>query len=159
MATDESARILGPGEGQPLELPNNAGAVKVGAGETGGRYALLEFTMAPGPVAGPPAHTHPHAEAFYVLEGAMEFLVGETRTRLEAGGFAFVPGGQAHTFANVGTGPARYLILLSPAGYEGYFAEVGALLRESPAGPPDRERVLAIARRYGHEFTGPPLEV
>jgi quercetin dioxygenase-like cupin family protein len=159
LAADETGLIVPPGQGRPLELPNNVGAVKVGADETGGRYALVEFSMSPGPVAGPPAHTHPHTEAFYVLEGSMEFLVGDRRIRLEAGGCAVVPGGRVHTFANVGTGPARYLVLLSPAGYEGYFAELTALLRESPGAPPDRERVAAIARRYGHEFAGPPLEV
>jgi quercetin dioxygenase-like cupin family protein len=158
MAADESAVIVPPGAGRALELPNNVGAVKVGADETDGHYALVEFRMSPGPVAGPPAHIHPHAEAFYVLEGSMEFLVGEERIRLEAGGFALVPGGRVHTFANVGAGPARYLILLTPAGYEGYFAEVSALRRERPGAPPDRERVAAIAQRYGHTFVGPPLE-
>jgi mannose-6-phosphate isomerase-like protein (cupin superfamily) len=159
MPADDTGIILRAGEGAAIALPNNAGALKVGDGETAGAYALVEFQMPPGPVAGPPAHVHPHSEAFYVIEGTMDFLVGERRVRLEAGGFALVPGGQTHTFANVGSDPARYLVLLSPAGYEGYFAEISALLRENPGGPPDMEHVAAIGRRYGHEFRGPPLSV
>ena len=120
---------------------------------------LVESNMAPGPVAGSPAHVQPHTEAFDVVEGSMELLVGARRVRLEGGAFGLVPGGQVHTFANVGIGPARYLVLLSPAGYEGYFAELTALLRGNPGVPPDIERVAAIAQRYGHQVTGPPLSV
>jgi quercetin dioxygenase-like cupin family protein len=110
---NESGLNLPPGGGVPIALPNTTGAIKARPADAGGAYALIEFSMAPGPIAGPPAHTHPHVEAFYVLEGTMDFLVGERRVRVESGGFAVVPGEVAHTFARMGTGPARFLTLFA----------------------------------------------
>ncbi len=48
---------------------------KIPSQQTGGAYALFEATANPG--AGPPPHVHHREdEAFYVLEGEYQFLVG-----------------------------------------------------------------------------------
>jgi mannose-6-phosphate isomerase-like protein (cupin superfamily) len=47
----------------------------------------------------PPAHVHPdRTEAFWVLEGEVEFELDGRLTAAAAGSFVLVPGGVAHTF-------------------------------------------------------------
>jgi hypothetical protein len=45
------------------------------------------------------------------------------------------PRGIAHAFWNPGTEPVRFLELITPAGFEEYFAELEPIL--GAAGPPD----------------------
>jgi hypothetical protein len=57
-----------------------------------------------------------------------------------------------------GTAPARILLQNYPAGFEGFPAEVGEPAEElvlPPAEPPDMERLMAIAAKYGIEILGP----
>ena len=127
--------------------------------ESEGGLSIVEFATPPGPVAGPPAHTHPHAGTFIVLDGRVLFLVGSERLTEEAGTVAFVPGGAVHTFANVGTTAARFLAIFTPGGFEAYFEELAELLRSTPGGPPDMAQVAALAAKYNQVAAGPPLQV
>lgn len=43
-----------------------------------------------------PVHDHPHEQITYVLEGRMEFVIGDERTIMEAGDIAIIPGGAPH---------------------------------------------------------------
>lgn len=43
-----------------------------------------------------PAHSHPHEQVTYVLEGRFDFFVGEERMLLEPGMAALIPGGVIH---------------------------------------------------------------
>jgi quercetin dioxygenase-like cupin family protein len=82
-----------------------------------------------------------------VLEGRVEFLVGQTNTTVEPGGLAYAPRGLAHSFRVVST-PARMLFQVSPAGLENMFQELSQL----PAGPPDMGQVVAICGHYSVSF-------
>ena len=65
-------------------------------------------------------------------------------------------GGAAHSIRNVGATPGRYLAFHAPAGLERFFAALGTPVGAvAPAGPPDRERLMTLAREYGVEFVGP----
>lgn len=65
--------------------------------------ATIEFT--PGLEA--PGHTHPGEEIIYVVEGVLEYKVGEEPpVVLKAGEVLFVPAGVVHSAKNVGTGNA-----------------------------------------------------
>jgi Cupin domain len=62
-------------------------------------------------------HVHrEHTDAFYVLEGALTFMVGPAaeRVRVPAGGFAAVPPNVVHTYVNDGTAEARWLNMHAP---------------------------------------------
>jgi hypothetical protein len=51
--------------------------------------------------------------------------------------------------------------LFAPGGFEGFFEEVGELVMDSsapPEGPPDVERLVAAAAKYGCEVPPPPPE-
>lgn len=131
------------------------------AEETGGEYSLYEQTVPP--QMGPPPHIHhKESEAFYVMEGEFEFLKGDQMVRAGAGTFVHVPPGVLHAFRNTGTGPARFLAIVTPGGlHEKLLGELGEpaqgeSLPPLPEGRPDLERVVRIAQKYATEVPAPP---
>ena len=62
-----------------------------------------------------------------------------------SGDLIFKPREQWHTFWNAGEAPARVLEIISPAGFENYFRELGA---ELVSGPPDPQRLAALCASY-----------
>ena len=48
----------------------------------------------------------------------------------------FVPGGVTHTFANRQDEPATMLVIMTPAGFEGYFQDMSALAHFGQLGTP-----------------------
>src|SRR3712207_1001584 len=70
--------------------------------ESGGAYFAMDALVPPG--GGPPPHIHTREdETFYILEGEVEFLVGEELTVAGPGAFVNVPRGTVHRFRNTGT--------------------------------------------------------
>jgi hypothetical protein len=86
-------------------------------------------------------------------------LVGENRFKAGAGSFVHLPKGVLHSYQNVGTGTARFLTLMVPAGLEKYFEEVGKPGSDVSSPPPfeeeDIDRLLAAAPKYGAEIRVP----
>jgi quercetin dioxygenase-like cupin family protein len=115
---------------------------------TNGAFSLMERTLPPGGRK-PPPHIHTNCEeAFYVLDGEVEFSLGEITAVGRPDTFVLVPGGVAHTFGNAGTAQARLLVIHAPA-MDAYFEELQALW--SGADPPSREEELALMHRHGME--------
>ena len=76
----------------------------------------------------------------------MGALLGDEVIYAEAGELAFKPRDQWHTFWNAGDEPCRILEIISPAGFEHFFREMGA-------GPQDGTLDMEeLSRRYGIEF-------
>jgi quercetin dioxygenase-like cupin family protein len=67
--------------------------------ETAGAYSISEWWLEPN-TQGPGPHSHPEDDTFFVLEGTMSLLVGETWIDAPAGSFVLVPGGTTHDFQN-----------------------------------------------------------
>jgi mannose-6-phosphate isomerase-like protein (cupin superfamily) len=127
------------------------------ASDTDGALSVCEFTL-PGWSAGPVLHVHSAVdEAFYVVSGAVEFQVADGRVSADAGSFAWVPRGVAHTYANAGPEPARVVAIAAPGGIEEMFAEQAAHL-EVAGDSPDHAVLDEIARRHGAITLGPPIE-
>jgi mannose-6-phosphate isomerase-like protein (cupin superfamily) len=62
-------------------------------------------------------HTHAdHADAFYVLEGQVEFRVGDEPRVAGPGTFVAAPPGTVHGFRHAGPEPIRFLNLHAPPG-------------------------------------------
>jgi quercetin dioxygenase-like cupin family protein len=62
-------------------------------------------------------HTHPdHVDAFYVLEGQVEFRVGDEPRIAGPGTFVAAPPGSVHGFRHAGPEPIRFLNLHAPPG-------------------------------------------
>ena len=101
------------------------------AGDTDGAYALVEWLMAPPPAPGPPLHRHlAEDEAVLMLEGLLDCTLDGEARRLGPGDFLMVNKGRWHTLANPGPNHARFLIILSPPGFEGFWQE--RVIRETP---------------------------
>ena len=80
------------------------------------QLTAIEMTFLP-EFEGVDAHTHAdHVDAFYVLEGEVEFLVGDDSVRAEAETFVAAPPGSVHGFRNPGPEPIRFLNLHAPPG-------------------------------------------
>ena len=117
---------------------------------TGGALAVLEQIAAPG--TGSPYHMHHNEdEMFYVIEGSVRFVSGERSWIAGPGTWAFLPRDIPHGFEVAGDGPARYLLLTAPAGFDGFVQE---LWKDAPA-PPDMAKVMEAAGRYGLDILGP----
>ena len=50
-----------------------------------------------------PRHTHPGEEIIYVIEGTLEYQIGEKQVRVKPGDVLFVPARTIHTAKNVGS--------------------------------------------------------
>lgn len=139
---------LGSGEGVRHEARGSEMWFKARGQDTGGRVSLMERWLPPGGRM-PPAHRHvANDEAYFVLDGVVEFHVEEEVFAAPPGTFVLVAAGEAHTFGNTATEPARLLVLHAPA-LDGYFAELEQLWSTSVA--PDRAEELALMRSHGME--------
>jgi mannose-6-phosphate isomerase-like protein (cupin superfamily) len=135
-----------PGDGLRREARGSEMFFKATAAQTDGRFSLMERTLPP---AGrmPPPHRHTgNDEAYFVLDGVVEFRIGDDVFEGRGGTFVLVAAGEAHTFGNTGSDPARLLVLHAP-GLDGYFADLEKLW--STEEPPDREAELDLMRRHG----------
>ena len=147
-----------PGEGKSYWTPGgHVATFKATSEDTGGAYTITEDTFPP--QVGPPPHIHhTQEETFYVLEGEMEFIIDGVSTRAVTGSLVRIPRGVLRDYRNVGSKPARVLVLYTPGGFEGFFEEVGELVRDhfsAPEDPPDVGKLVAAATKYGSEI--PPL--
>jgi uncharacterized RmlC-like cupin family protein len=83
-----------------------------------------------------------------VLEGEVGVQVGDLVRVARPGDLVFKPRGVPHAFWNAGDAPARALEIISPAGFERYFAEIAPLLPPNHTGPPDLEALGAVMAKY-----------
>ena len=105
------AVFLPPKEGERLETNSRTATIKVGREE----LALLEFELRAG-FEGPDPHSHDdHVDSFYVLDGEVDFLVGDEWLRLGTGSFVAAPIGVTHAFANRDGQHARLLNIHAPS--------------------------------------------
>ena len=117
--------------------------------EAGSRFSLVEHPMSPRALAAP-LHRHTREDEYsYVVEGRVGALLGEEVVVAGPGDLIFKPRNQWHTFWNAGDEPARILEIISPAGFERFFAELVDLGGATKADP----QVLAdLCGRYGLEL-------
>ncbi|MFA4901196.1 MAG: quercetin 2,3-dioxygenase [Desulfobaccales bacterium] len=152
-------RLIQPAEGHRLTVAGGIYTIKATGKDTGGAYAIVEMLVPP--QTGPPPHTHSREmESFYIMEGSLSFWLGNQKFTAEAGSLIIAPPGLPHGFKNEGETPARALALITPAGLEKFFEEIGSPLKEGSGAPKevtskDLERVVATAANYGVEIKLP----
>jgi mannose-6-phosphate isomerase-like protein (cupin superfamily) len=166
-------RLIGPRGGKFTDLGSVGVRFMIWGAETGGTFSLVEHPIPPRTLCAP-LHRHDREDEYsYVLEGRMGALLGDEVAYAEAGDLVFKPRRQWHTFWNAGDEPCRILEIISPAGFEHFFNELGeAIAAQGAAGPgdvlpgsdlPERyaiefqpERTAEICRRFGVRFPGMP---
>lgn len=150
-------------EGASTWFLNSLVTTKAELSETGGAYCLTEHLLTAD--ANPPVHVHrDEEEAFYVLDGEIEFEVDGEVARAVPGTFALAPGGKPHTF-RILTPTARMLVIASSPegdtnGGAGAFFKAAGMPASAPVLPvpeaPDPVQVTAIAAHHGIEILPPP---
>lgn len=154
-----SRTYVPPGEGPAYWVGNTEFVtLKLTGSETSGAFAVVELVAMPG--AEPPPHIHHRTdETYYLLEGELAVLDGKRTYTATAGAIVHLPKGTLHAWRNATTQPARALLLITPAGFEGVIAEVGVPgTRASPPSPPppptaeDVQRMQELGRKYDTEY-------
>lgn len=147
------AIVIQANEGKALSLRGTRVAYKAEGERPGGGPTVLEFTAAPGFGTGDHVHSRIE-EIFYVVEGEFQIRAGDQMLRARAGDFVLVPPGVPHGFGNPEGGPAKMVLMISPAGvHERYFEELAELLAKP--GPPDVQAIGELRRRYDTEQVSP----
>lgn len=152
----DTTRILRHGEGDVLGPPESCtDRFMIEGDDAGGRFALVEHTIAPGALAAP-MHMHSKEDEFtYVLSGTFAAVLGGREVEAGPGDLVFKPRGEWHTFWNPGTVPTRVLEIISPAGLEAFFRLV-----DSPDVDPEQLATMAatVGCDIDEEATGALLE-
>jgi mannose-6-phosphate isomerase-like protein (cupin superfamily) len=150
MPANSAPKIVGPRDGRSGSLGSIGVRFMIGADEThAGGFSLVEHPMPPHALAAP-LHRHSREDEYsYVLEGRMGALLGDDVVYAEAGDLVHKPRNQWHTFWNAGDEPCRILEIISPGGFENFFAELIDVLA---AGPPEPAAMASLPARYGIDF-------
>jgi quercetin dioxygenase-like cupin family protein len=148
----QARMVLSPDEGETVWLRKLGIRFMIGGEQTQGNFALVEHPIKPRALAAP-MHTHRHEdECTYVLEGEIGVQIGDEVRVARPGDLVFKPRGVPHAFWNAGDTLARALEIISPAGFECYFAELAPLFPPANQGPLDEEAVGAVREKYGLEM-------
>src|SRR5262249_10409378 len=132
------------------------GSICLSGEDTGGGYCLLEVSLAPG--MGVPRHTHTREdEAYYVLTGELEVIVGEERFVLREGDSLIAPRDIPHQLRNSGSAENHYLLMFSPSGFEEFMKATAVPAPDNavaPTEPPAAavRNVFELAASYGIRF-------
>ncbi len=169
MIETTAARVLGPADGKQGFLGSIGVRFMIDGHESGGGFSLVEHPMSPRALAAP-LHRHTREDEYsFVLEGRVGALLGDDVVVGGPGDLIFKPRKQWHTFWNAGDEPARLLEIISPAGFEQFFAELVDLggLTEAPEDAiavlcakyeleVDPSSVPGLVERFGLRFPGEP---
>jgi mannose-6-phosphate isomerase-like protein (cupin superfamily) len=144
--TDATTKTyIGPGDGKTARVFASELEIKAGE-EAGMSFGLFRSIFPPG--AGMPfLHLHrSYEEAFYVIQGEVQFLLGDEEFEMRAGGAVLIPPGTAHCFRNVGHGEVEWIAITTPATAVTLIEELGAV----PRG--DLDALAALLERYDSEL-------
>ena len=152
MATDLKI-VVEAGEGESVSLGGLGVDFKIPAEMTGGAFSVVEHPMDPGRLVPPHIH-YREDELSYVLRGEIGVRIGDRDYVAGPGSYVFKPRNIPHTFWNAGPEPAHLIELITPAGFEKFFAELAELAATSPPEEfPARRAELAL--EYDHHFVHP----
>ncbi len=144
--------IVQPGAGRAGGLAPGIGVVfKLSGADTGGSVSVVEHPFEVGALVPPHLHTR-EDEYSIVLEGEIGFRSGDREVVLGPGGYITKPRNEMHAMWNAGLTPARMIEIISPAGFEGFFAELTDLVA---AGAFTMDAMAGLASGYGLSFGSP----
>ncbi len=144
-----AAKVVGPRDGQAGFLGSIGVRFMIDGEEAGERFSLVEHPLSARALAAP-LHRHTREDEYsYVVEGQVGALLGDEVVIGGPGDLIFKPRNQWHTFWNAGDQPARLLEIISPAGFERFFAELVELGGVAQAEP---ETLADLCTRYELEM-------
>src|SRR4051794_11617305 len=170
METTTTAKVVGPRDGRSGFLGSIGVRFMIDGDEAADRLSLVEHPMSAHALAAP-LHRHVREDEYsYVVEGRIGALLGDEVVFGGPGDLIFKPRNQWHTFWNAGDEPARLLEIISPAGFERFFAELVDLGGVTQAEPEalgelcaryelemDPDSIPGLVERFGVRFPGEPV--
>ena len=140
--------VVGPSEGR-VTVDGPVGVIeKVHGRRTNGVISIVEHPVTPGVLVPPHVHTD-FDEWSYVLEGRVGARIGDDEFTAGPGSYILKPRRIMHTFWNAGPDPVRLIEIITPAGFEDFFADFGEMLR---TGGFDPARMAELAADHGTTY-------
>jgi quercetin dioxygenase-like cupin family protein len=153
---NRKAKIVEPNKGKHLAVAGDINTILASKEDTGGTYSFIEARVFPGGGPIPHIQTREH-EGFYMIEGRLTFDVDGHTFEAKPGAFVNVPPNVLHSFKNETNETAKVIIVLSPAGMEHLFVEVGIessgnSVRPPPFSDAQKQKLSRLASKYGMEI-------
>ncbi|SFM99058.1 Cupin domain protein [Chitinophaga sp. YR627] len=123
--------------------------------QTDGSFALLEMVLPQG--AEPPSHLHEHEdETFYILDGTVNFRIGNKMHTAGPGEAIFAPRMIAHEFT-ITSSQLHFITLLTPGSFWGYFMEFSTAsatvpVVKAPAEVPPADFLMHLINRLNNQY-------
>jgi quercetin dioxygenase-like cupin family protein len=144
-----TATVVGPRDGKAGFLGSIGVRFMIDGEEAGERFSLVEHPMSARALAAP-LHRHTREDEYsYIVQGRVGALLGDEVVIGGPGDLIFKPRNQWHTFWNAGDETARLLEIISPAGFERFFAELVDLGGVRQAEP---QTLAELCARYDLEM-------
>ncbi|UKT63071.1 cupin domain-containing protein [Pedobacter mucosus] len=145
-------------DGKSISVAGNTYKIIISGKETNGEYAVIDMLVPS--FCGPGPHAHPEIqEAFYILDGEIEFVTEEGKINAKKGTFINIPkGGLIHQFKNLKKNLAHMLCIVTPAGMEEMFEEIGTpveaneFLPQTEMNEQMMEKLKAVGEKFGQKF-------
>jgi mannose-6-phosphate isomerase-like protein (cupin superfamily) len=165
-----ASKVVRPADGLAGFLGSIGVRFMIDGSEAEDRFSLVEHPMSARALAAPLHRHHNEDEYSFVIEGRMGAVLGDEHLEAGPGDLVHKPRGQWHTFWNAGDEPCRILEIISPAGFERFFAELidlGGVVQADPEQlgelcqrfslDMDPSSVPDLIQRYGVRFPAEPL--
>ena len=137
----------------PSDYPRSLNVVgeRVTVLASGAATGGYEIFLQEGPEgSGPPPHSHPWDESFYVTGGEVMFGIGGEEQVARAGTLVHLPGGTVHWF-RFGKEGGRMISMTSREAASAMFEHID---REISPGAPDLARLVSIAAEHQAQLSG-----
>jgi quercetin dioxygenase-like cupin family protein len=165
-----TTKVVAPRDGKAGFLGSIGVRFMIHGDDAGERFSLVEHPMSAHALAAP-LHRHTREDEYsYITEGRVGALLGDEVVIGGPGDLIFKPRNQWHTFWNAGDEPARLLEIISPAGFERFFAELVDLGGVTQADPQtlaelcgryelemNPDSVPELTQRFDLRFPGEPI--
>ena len=136
-------------DGEAVRMRSGTSVVRIKIAKSQGATSLcfLSESISPGDVL--PVHKHSNEdELIFIHKGSGLFTLGEQVTPVDEGAVMLVPKGTWHGLQNTGSVNIEMRFAFTPAGFEGFFREVGTPVGQ-PFVPKTMEQRRAIAKKWG----------
>jgi quercetin dioxygenase-like cupin family protein len=141
--------VVSDEEGEAVRGRDGSAIIRIKAAKTQGAESVSFVAESFRPGDEIPVHKHANEDEFIFLHrGSGLFTLGEKEYPIKEGAFALVSKGTWHGLKNTGTENIEMRFGYSPAGFEGFFREVGTPVG-LPFVPKTKEERKAIAKKWG----------
>ena len=141
--------VVSDEEGEAVRMRDGSAILRIKVAKTQGAESVSFVSESFRPGDELPVHKHSNEDEFIFLHrGSGLFTLGEEEHPIKEGAFALVPKGAWHGLKNTGSENIEMRFGYSPAGFEGFFREVGTPV-DQPFVFKTNEQRKAIANKWG----------